>query len=92
MAAMAADALRSGSVTFARRRGISLFKPVGRTPAIERDRPPSFAMQKVVGSSPIIRFESPANVRFQSPVWKTVAATWLHSCPQSGWMRAANGG
>jgi hypothetical protein len=52
---MAALAVRSGSVTFACGRGVALDKPVRRTQAIERARPPVLAMQKVVGSSPIIR-------------------------------------
>jgi hypothetical protein len=63
MAAMAALAVRSGSVRFAWRRGVDLLKPVRRTHAIERDRLPVLAMQKVVGSSPIIRSLKPCKSR-----------------------------
>jgi hypothetical protein len=36
-------------------------------------------MQKVVGSSPIIRSEIPANRPVPSSAWETMAAAWLHS-------------
>ncbi len=59
----------------------------GRTGANRHERPPALAMQKVVGSSPIIRFEKAPQIRgFCRPRSKRsggVAAKWLHSLPRS---------
>jgi len=38
-------------------------------------------MQKVVGSSPIIRFKEPANQQVPYSVMATSAASWLHWWP-----------
>jgi hypothetical protein len=52
---MAALAVRSGSVPFARLEETAGDAGLERTGANGRERLPAFAMQKVVGSSPIIR-------------------------------------
>ena len=59
MAAMAALGVRSGSRAFARPKRIAANDRFQRTGAHARERPPLFAMQEVVGSSPIIRFFKP---------------------------------
>jgi hypothetical protein len=53
MAAMAALGVRSGSLA---RAEAAANRPFERTGANRRERPPTLAMQKVVGSNPIIRF------------------------------------
>src|SRR5215203_3506407 len=44
---------------------------VHRTGANGRERSPPFAMQKVVGSSPIIRFKNPVEAAFHLPTLLT---------------------
>jgi hypothetical protein len=57
MAAMAALGVRSGSVGFGRPVEAAANGRFRRTGAHARERPPPFAMQKVEGSSPFIRFK-----------------------------------
>jgi hypothetical protein len=59
MARMARFGVRSGPVAFARRKGTAGNRRFDRTGANGRERSLAFAMQKVVGSSPIIRFKNP---------------------------------
>jgi hypothetical protein len=54
-----------------------------RTRANGRERPPAFAMQKVVGSSPIIRSRNACNWEMPSSDWETMVAAWLHSLTKS---------
>jgi hypothetical protein len=54
-AALAALGVRSGSLPFARSKGSGCKRQVWRSQANGRERPPTFAMQKVEGSSPFIR-------------------------------------
>jgi hypothetical protein len=56
VARMARFGVRSGSVAFARLHGTSANGRFERTDANGRERSLALAMQKVVGSSPIIRF------------------------------------
>jgi hypothetical protein len=56
MAAMAALGIRSGALAFARFAEAPAKHAFERTGANGCERSPAFAMQKVVGSSPIIRF------------------------------------
>jgi hypothetical protein len=60
MAAMAALSVRSGSLPFTRSAELTANKRFWRTHSNRRERPPAFAMQKVVGSSPIIRSQKAA--------------------------------
>jgi hypothetical protein len=59
MAAMAALNVRSGSLPFARPTRRAADRTFQRMRANRRERSPAFAMQKVVGSSPIIRVGEP---------------------------------
>jgi hypothetical protein len=64
---MARLGVRSGSVAFASFDGSPANSVLERTGANERERSRAFAMQKVVGSSPIIRSSrGPANRAFSS--------------------------
>jgi hypothetical protein len=65
---MARIGVRSGSVAFAHAIEIRGNERFGRTEENGRERSLAFAMQKVVGSSPIIRSESPANRQVPLPV------------------------
>ena len=56
MAAMAALGVRSGALPFARPTLFAANRLFERTDAHGCERSRAFAMQKVVGSSPIIRF------------------------------------
>jgi hypothetical protein len=53
---MARFGVRSGAVAFARSHGTAANSRFERTGANGRELPLSFAMQKVEGSSPFIRF------------------------------------
>jgi hypothetical protein len=59
VARMARFGVRSGSVAFARSKKIPANSPFERTGANGSERSLALAMQKVVGSSPIIRFQRP---------------------------------
>jgi hypothetical protein len=83
MAAMAALAVRSGSRPFARPTEVAAGRRFERTAANGCERAPAFAMQKIVGSSPIIRSEIPANEQMSSSDQETMAAAWLHSLAKS---------
>jgi hypothetical protein len=62
---MARFGVRSGSLPFARQNRNACKYQLERTHANGRERSLAFAMQKVVGSSPIIRLdEAPANGGF----------------------------
>ncbi len=63
MAAMAALDVRSSSLPFARPIETRATERSCRTYANARERPPLFAMQKVVGSSPIIRSQKAPETR-----------------------------
>jgi hypothetical protein len=59
VARMAGLGVRSGALAFARSAEDPTNKRFERTGANGRERAPALAMQKVVGSSPIIRSRSP---------------------------------
>jgi Protein of unknown function (DUF402) len=66
MAAMAALGVRSGSLAFARPTEGAANRRFERTGAYGREHQRPFAMQKVVGSSPIIRFNKARDAGFSS--------------------------
>jgi hypothetical protein len=81
---MARLGVRSGSVAFARWDEDAANNRFERTGANGCERSRAFAMQKVVGSSPIIRSERPANQKSSYSLLATLAAAWLHLLPTRG--------
>jgi hypothetical protein len=77
-AAMAALNVRPGSLPFARPTRRAADRTFQRTRANRRERPPAFAMQKVEGSSPFIRFKNPR----KSGVFVAIMATWVPDVSQ----------